>query len=218
MKQLAKAIGVFLFLQMTAISPAKDGDWQQWTESRFATKITDELSTSFRYEQRLEEDASKFALNIFEQLFNWQVDKTWDVHVGYRRTERYEPVASANNDCVASAVMKVPLTDEMTLSNRFRFQFVVPEGINPWHTIYRNRTDLRAKLEIQKFKFEPFLFEEWFINIDDGQLDQNRAAVGVGFPITEELTADFSFMRLDRKTSKGWEWHPVGLVSLKVNF
>ena len=208
-----------MLLLVPAVLNAKNGDWQQWTESRFVYKINDDFDASFRYEQRLEEDASRFAVNIFEPIFTWHQSKNWDFNVTYRRFERYEPAASANNEATTAVTLKLPISKELDFSNRFRFQFVVPEGSGPdWYTLYRNKTELRAKLKVEDFEFQPFIWEELFVNIDEGLIDQNRAAVGVGFPITEELVADFAFMRLDRKTAAGWEWHPIGLVSLKVVF
>ena len=64
----------------------------------------------------------------------------------------------------------------------------------------------------------PFVFEEWFFNLAQGEFVQNRAGLGIGVPIVPHWLARVYWMRLDERVGNQWEWHPVVGIQVQTQF
>lgn len=197
---------------------AEDGDWQMWNDVQYSQTLGYGLDMVVRYEQRFEEDISEYSYYELEPMVYWRYSPRWDFALSYERDERLKPENEIDNLAAAVAVLKIPLKD-WYLTNQFRTEWVVPEADeNDWKTVYRNRTGLATVWKLGAKEFVPYLSEEFFYNIQDGTFTESRLQAGLGFPIVPHWMASVYFMRLDRRTADGWEWHPVVGIEVLARF
>lgn len=207
-------------------SQADDGDWQQWTDLSWTQNLGSGMDLGLRWHGRLEDDFSEFAYTEVEPMLNWRHSPRWDFAISYERDQRIEPMDEAMDVAAVAATVKLPKqpwriipTLNWMLSNRFRFDFAVPEMEDAdWQPIFRNLTQWQAKWKWGAREWVPYLAEEWFVNLDRGELVQNRLSVGVGLPIVPHWMARLYWMRLDEKINDTWEWHPVVGASIETSF
>lgn len=211
-------------LLLSPLVRAGDGDWQQWSQISYLQKLDYGLDASLRFEPRLDEDFSRFYYYELEPMLNWRYSPRWDFSLSYERDEfleprtEDEPETDIDNLAALATTLKIPL-DDWFVSNQFRFEWVVPQtGDREWSTNYRNRTEVRATWQWGSKELVPYLFEEWFYNIQEGEFIQNRAGVGIGVPIVPHWMAKVYFMRFDERTMNGWEWHPVLGIQVDTQF
>ena len=83
---------------------------------------------------------------------------------------------------------------------------------------YRNKISIKAPWKFTKFEIQPYLSDEIFILMDDGQrLNQNRISVGLGMTITKNLKAEIYYMFQSSKSLKWTEANVLG-TKLKLAF
>ncbi|MCI0540212.1 MAG: DUF2490 domain-containing protein [Verrucomicrobiales bacterium] len=223
-RTLSKALALTLLMALATTVRAGDGDWQQWSQISYLQKLDYSLETSLRFEPRLDDDFSRFYYYELEPMLNWRYSPRWDFAVSYERDEfleqrtEDEPETKIDNLATLGATLKIPLKD-WKISNLFRAEWVVPQtGDEDWSTNYRNRTEVKTTWRWGSKELEPYLFEEWFYNFQEGEFIQNRAGVGIGVPIVEHWMAKVYFMRFDERTMNGWEWHPVLGIQVDAQF
>jgi hypothetical protein len=197
---------------------SEDGDWQAWTEASWSQKFDYGLELGLRFEGRMEEDFSSFNYYEIEPMVNWRYSPRWDFTVGYERDERFEPMEEVSHVPNVAATMKLPL-NRYFLSNRFRMDYMIPEeSEESEQTIYRNRTQFQMDWKWGSKMLVPFIFDEWFLNLNETEITENRAGIGIGIPIVPHWTAQLYWMRLDEKVGQEWEWHPVIGAQLQLVF
>jgi hypothetical protein len=221
-------LALTIVLSLLAPSPvlAGDGDWQQWSEASWIQTLGSGFDVGMRWEGRWEEDVSRFAYYEVEPMLVWRYSPRWDFGIGYERDERIAPAEEIDHVPNISATLRIPRqpfriipTLDWRASNRSRMDFMVPEEDDmDWRPVYRNRTDLEARWKWGSKELVPFLFEEWFVDVDHGGFSQNRFGVGIGVPIVPHWMARAYWMRLDEKIQGAWEWHPVVGVQIEAQF
>jgi len=221
-----KIITVLLLWGGVVHLSADDGDWQQWTEVSWTQNLGSGFDAGLRWEGRWEDDISKFAYYELEPMLTWRYSPRWDFALGYERDERIKPAEEITHVPNIAATFRIhsqpwkliPVLD-WRLSNRSRMEFMVPEDSGrDWQPIYRNRTDWDARWRWGSRELIPFVFEEWFFNMDGGDFAQNRFGVGIGMPIVPHWVARVYWMRLDEKVGNQWEWHPVFGFQIQAQF
>lgn len=207
-------------LVIGAIAKAVDGDWQMWNDQFYTQNLGYGVDAVLRAEQRWEEDIGRLGYFELEPMVNWRYSPRWDFTLGYERDERLSPEEEREIDNMAAAAvtLKVPLRD-WNIRNRFRFESVVPESDEMnWSEVYRNRTEINTIWRWGSRELVPYLAEEVFVHIQNGELTQSRMEAGVGIPIVPHWMARVYFMRFDEKTAEGWQWHPVLGVQVEAQF
>ncbi|MBI4028322.1 MAG: DUF2490 domain-containing protein [Verrucomicrobia bacterium] len=209
-----------------AVGMGADGDWQQWTEAAWVQNLGNGLDAGLRIEGRWENDFTEFAYLEVEPMLTWRHSPRWDFTMGYERDERIEPMEESANVPNLAATLRLPRQPwklipvlDWRLSNRFRVDFMVPESAEmDWQPVYRNRTDCEARWRWGAKELIPFIFDEWFFNLDKGDFVQNRVGIGIGIPIVPHWLARIYWMRLDERVGDRWEWHPVVGVQIQTQF
>lgn len=224
------ACSTFLALVMMLVGEerlrADDGDWHEWSEASWTQRLGSGFDAGLRLETRLEDDISQFSYYEVEPMVTWRYSPRWDFTMAYERDERLRPKEEVIHDPNLSAVLRIPRQPyrlfpvlDWRFSNRFRMDFMVPENeMQDWQLVYRNRTDWEARWRWGSKELVPFVFEEWFYNLDQGDLVENRLGIGLGVPIASHWMARIYFMRDDIKIDGHWEWHPVLGLQIQTQF
>lgn len=216
----AHRLRVAVLAAMLAVLPmvhAKDGDWQQWSEASWVQTLGNGLDVGLRWEGRWEEDISQFAYHETEAMLTWRHSPRWDFTLGYERDERLKPMEEVDHVPNIGAVLRIPRQPwkiipvlDWRASNRFRVDFMVTEDESrDWTPVYRNRTDWEARWRWGSKELVPFIFDEWFVDLDRREFTRNRVGMGLGVPIVPHWLARLYWMRVDEKVNETWEWHPV---------
>lgn len=219
--------GVLWMSWFTAISlKANDGDWQQWTDASWIQTLGNSLDVGLRWEGRWEEDISTFSYYEVEPMLIWRYSPRWDFGVGYERDERLKPMEDVEHVPNVSAMLKIPRQPwrlipifDWRFTNRFRMDFMVSENnAQDWAPVYRNRTDWEARWRWGSKELVPFVFDEWFVDLNQREFTENRAGLGIGVPIVPHWMARLYWMRHDEKVQGVWTWHPVVGVQIDTQF
>lgn len=221
-----RAVMLAAGLAVLPMSRAADGDWQQWSEASWTQNIGHSLDLGLRWEGRWEEGMSRFAYFETEPVLTWRHSPRWDFTLGYERDERIAPMGEVDHVPNVSATARLPRqpwrlfpTLDWRFDNRFRADFMVPEETGrDWTPVYRNRSEMEGRWKVGAVEMVPFLFDEWFLDMKDGALTQNRMGVGLGWPILRHWMVRAYWMRLDEKIAGAWEWHPVTGIQVWAQF
>jgi hypothetical protein len=202
--------GVIFILASGCCVKASNGDFQQWTDLYWSQILDYGLQPSFRFESRFEKDASEFSYYEIEPMLNWRYSPRWEFALGFERDERVEiedeeEIVNIPN---INVLLKLSLKKWLA-TNLFRMEFMFPEREEDSSVTYRNRTQLQTTWMMGAQQITPFVFEEWFLNLNEAEITQNRCGIGVGTTIVPHWMAQLYLMRLDEKMGESWEWHPV---------
>jgi hypothetical protein len=205
-------LGVILFpLKLTA------EDFQLWINHSWSQNFDYGLQPSLRFEPRFENDVSDFSYYEIEAMLNWRYSPRWDFAIAYERDERLLPDTEISHVPNISSTLKLPLRNWF-VSNLFRFEFMLPESDEDSRITYRNRTQLEYRRKFGSKEIVPFVFEEWFLDLNEVEIVQNRAGIGIGYPVVPHWIIQAYFMRLDEKVANEWNWHPVFGIQLLAQF
>jgi hypothetical protein len=209
-------ISLLAFIMATVnISHAANQEWQQWTELSYSQTVDYSLQPSLRLEMRFEDDLSEFAYYEVEPMLTWRYSPRWDFAVGYERDHRIEPMEEIDHVPNLNAWMKVPLK-EWTVLNRFRTEFVFPEADEDERFVYRNRTELQKRWKMGGKEVSAYVFDEWFLNFNEGEITENRAGVGFSYPVAPHWNFQAYLMRMDNFATD--EWNPVLGLQIQTMF
>jgi hypothetical protein len=199
-----------------------DGDWELWTEASWSQRLDYGLELGMRSELRFERNISEMAYYETEAMLTWHYSPRWDFAMGYERDEKIAPDEEVAHVPSLAATLKIPRPPfklipilDWSFASRLRTDFMVPEEDRAkWEAVLRNRTGFDAEWRWGSKQIKPFLFDEWFFGTRRGEIVQNRFGLGVGIPLVAHWDLNVSWMRVDRKTPAGWEWHPV--INLQI--
>lgn len=205
---------ILIFMCRTSLK-SESGTGQQWTEWSYSQTIQYSLQPSLRLEMRFEDDLSEFAYYEIEPMILWRYSPRWDFAVGYERDQRLEPMEEIDHAPNINAWLKIPMK-EWTVIHRFRLEWVLPESNENDRVVFRNRTEWHKRWTWGHKDISTYIFEEWFLNTNEGEISENRAGIGFSYPINPHWSLQAYFMRMDQFTIN--EWNPVLGLQLQTSF
>jgi hypothetical protein len=69
---------------------------------------------------------------------------------------------------------------------------------------FRNKTTVKLPFKVTKFNLQPYIAEEWFINLGDNNVNQNRLSCGFSFNLAKNINASVFYMYKTSKITGGW--------------
>lgn len=205
---------------------ADQGPFQSWLTVSYSQRLDYSLEFMMEGESRFQgEDPEWNRLELMPQLI-WHYSPRYDFGIGYEnnRTEFMDDMESVGNEGFLFVTVKLPVR-EWTFSSRQRFQAGVEEMEDMEETTAMFRHLVRVQYDNghMPLKLVPYLENEWFFNLMDGYLSQNRVRAGLGYPVNSHVMVDVYGMRLDEwKEMEGMPdphvWLPVFGVSLNLEF
>ncbi|NQU94682.1 MAG: DUF2490 domain-containing protein [Candidatus Omnitrophica bacterium] len=211
------ALTVILFLSGACFA-FDDGDFQYWNTENISYKINEDWKIKVEEEFRFGDGVSDFYYQHSDVGVTYAGLAEWlDVGVNYRLAfEEGSNGWEYENRPHFNATLKHK-TDGFSLSNRGRLEWRMPENSNTkWR--YRNKFTVGYPLELDQFKFTPYVADEVFVDFDAGELNRNRLYAGANFKIIKNLSLDVFYLWQFSKKSKHWISYNVLGTKIKLLF
>lgn len=189
-----------LFVLSIGISQAKaqanEEATQLWWMAGVEQRLDYALGVRVETETRMAVDGSLFRRNEIRTLLTWEYSPRHAFLLGYENslTERPEELEDGH-DLIAAWDVKVPVQD-WYLTSRQRIQYGYEGEMETG--LFRHRVDLMWMNSRLPFRLTPYLFNEWFLDVLEGEMRQNRVGLGLRYPVSENIGVGVFGMRWDR--------------------
>lgn len=194
-----------------------DGDWQFWNTDGVEYKLSDKV--------KLSADAEVYFGDDMTDFYYWHVQPgacvtiaPWlEAGVNYRYLEEKKNGEWMTENRPAMFGTLIQKIAGFSISDRNMLEYRSREDTDDtWR--YRNKLRVVAPLKLTKFEIQPYVDEEIYVDLDDKELNQNRASAGLASKPLKNLKADVYYMKkMDWKNGDWLETNILGL-SLKLCF
>jgi hypothetical protein len=106
---------------------------------------------------------------------------------------------------------------DLSISNRSRLEwrdFEIKEEV--WR--YRNKSTVKLPLKLTKLNLQPYIAEEWFVNLGDDNINQHRLYSGFSCKIAKNINSSIYYAWKTSKISGGWRDTNIIGVQFKILF
>jgi len=212
-------------LAMLAVCPfsARAGDdapFESWLMMNWNQRLPYALEADLDVEQRFSAEGRAWIHSeVTPQLF-WNYSPTWKFGLGYQNRIQWfddggHVTQTTANEAVLTALARIPLAD-WHLSSRQRVQLGEKDGELSAFFRHQVRLEWRGNFPL---RLVPFVADEWFLNMTNGEVFQNRLMAGIGYQINPAVRAEVFGMRFDRWNDLGeHSVTPVLGVKLEASF
>lgn len=219
--QVSIAAVFFILLAQTALSQtaAPEEDTQSWNEVQIAVPVNKKLDFNLSAQLR------------FGRNFRNFVDENLSVGTGFTyKPSKYLQFApsysyivnrpSGNRNAYENrlnlpATIISPKFHGFTVSNRNLFERRWRKPANSWR--YRNRLQIERVFKPKNFEFRLFATDEVFYDFRVKHWTRNRFTIGVGKPISKQLSLDVYYLRQNDGRSRPGDLHVIG-TGLRIRF
>jgi hypothetical protein len=215
-KAIFVIIGLTLFLA-AQVYAYDDGDFQVWNTDSEELKINQYAKIAFEQEFRWGGSAKEFYYQHYDVGFFYNLQKYLNVGGGYRHVlSKSKGKFLIENEPYITATLLWDLAG-FKFEDRSRLEYNhFDYKDDTWR--YRNKFTLKAPWKFTALQIQPYLSDEIFILMDDGQrLNQNRFSAGLGMSITKNLKAEIYYMLVSAKSAKWLDANVLG-TKLKIAF
>jgi hypothetical protein len=189
-----------------------------WSSQGISQRLDYGLELSFENEQRLSTAKGEtFRSEMVSPSLIWHYSPRYDFQVGYEGEMDWDAEGKLEVDHLGFVVatVKVPY-GKWNLTSRQRLDAGDREG----QTVSDFRHTLRLETEIFSKRWVPFVNDEWFLDLVEGRVAENRAQMGVLYRWNRAWESEIYGMRRDlwekdsRDSSYGW----IFGVNLRAKF
>jgi len=191
-----------------------DGDFQYWNTESVSWKIKDHWKMKLEEAFRWGDDASDFYYHHSDIGITYSGLTDWlDVGLNYRYIiEEKKDDWRHENRPYLNITFKGTLND-FKVSNRSRLEYREKDiSDDAWR--YRNKSSLK----FTKWKIQPYLADEIFVDFEKEELNRNRIYSGFSFKIFKNLKGEIYYFWQTSKSSDKWKDMNVFGTKLKLSF
>lgn len=205
---LSICLGVFLG---TMASAYQDGDWQFWSSGSIEGHLTESWKLKLEQQFRLGDTMEDLYYRYTDIGITWRVvpwfNCGWNYAQLYQKKKgiwREENRPHVNGTLIWKGY-GVKLEDRNRLERRIR------EGAeNIW--MFRNRLKLGFSIKLTELDVQPYLADEIFVYLDEGEFSRNRVSSGLSGQLMSFLNADIFYLWQSSRASENWtDEHVIGL-------
>lgn len=213
-------ISAFLILFAQVVQSqtvAPQDDTQSWNEVQIAIPINKKLDLNISGQLRFGRNISDFVDERAGIGFTFKPNKYLQIHPSYT----YIATQPVRNRTAYENRLNLPVTiispkfRGFTVSNRNLVERRWRKPVNSWR--YRNRLQIERTFKPKKFEFRLFASDEIFYDFSVKDWVRNRFTVGVGKPISRQLSFDVYYLRQNDGRSRPGDLHVIG-TGLRIRF
>jgi hypothetical protein len=209
------ALIICLGLFIASESLAEDGDWQLWNTESIEGAFAEDWKVKLEEEFRIGDNMEELYYHHTDGGLNYKLTDLFSVSLNYRQIfEKTKEEWKEENRPHINGTIKWKWQD-FALEDRNRFEYRIRAGKeNVWR--YRNRFAITFPVKRAKFDIKPYLADEVFLDLDEGEFSRNRLYAGIEAKLMKHLGADIFYLWQTSKKDKDWiDFNIVG-VKLKV--
>ncbi|MFZ5806287.1 MAG: DUF2490 domain-containing protein [Verrucomicrobiota bacterium] len=154
--------------------------FQNWLTLNLGQRLDYALEAMVEYENKWQDDEPTWKEFFLEPSLVWHYSPRYDFAVGYMWTEMHEAQDNHSwHEAILAGTVKLPVK-EWKFSSRQRFQFGSLEDQFTW--MFRQLTRVEYdNAWLQRIR--PFIADEWFYDIEEEFLSENRFYGGINYEI-----------------------------------
>jgi hypothetical protein len=196
---------------------SRSGDLEYWHTHSVSVDINKDFVFTASEELRFgRHNGNPYLHNVdlgiaYKGLADW-------LDLGFNFKKEYEKDSSGKfrheNRPHLNITVKGKLFDLPT-SNRSRLEwrdFETKEEV--WR--YRNRTTVKLPLKLTRLNLQPYVAEEWFVNLGEDNINQNRLFSGFSFKLSKDINGSIFYLWKTSKISGGWR--DTNVIGTQFNF
>ncbi len=181
------------------------GNMEYWQTQGFNVDINKDFAFTVSQELRFGRHEGSLYLHnvdlgiVYKGLAEW-------LDLGFNFKKEYEKDSSGKfrheNRPNLNITVKGKLFD-LPFSNRSRLawrDFETKEEV--WR--YRNKSTVKLPLKLTKLDLQPYVAEEWFVNLGEDNINQNRLYSGFSCKLAKNLSGNIFYLWKTSKTPGGW--------------
>jgi hypothetical protein len=193
---------------------------QVWLNGLLSQRLDYGLELAIETEQRFSSGERFYdRYEITPQLI-WHYSPRYDFSIGYEENRQWTAnhTETAGHEAFATVTLKYQMRDWL-LTSRQRIQYGV-DNDEETSGVFRQRTQLSYELPRLPWRLKPFLADEWFYDIENGNdITENRLQLGVSYQINRAWRIEVYGMRLDQWNDEGnLTTTPVTGINVNVSF
>lgn len=195
----------------------EDGDFQVWHTENQEARVCKDTTLALEEEFRFGDDASEFFYHHYDAGLLYDVNKNLSLGVNYRQVYELKGDKFKGEERPhISAILKGDLGGfQLDDRNRLEYRHFNYQS-DFWR--YRNKFTARFPWKFTKFKIQPYLADEIFVDFKETDFSRNRFYSGLGFNLTKNIKADVYYLLQVNKSSGKWTKANVLGTKLKVVF
>ncbi|MFH1066562.1 MAG: DUF2490 domain-containing protein [bacterium] len=183
---------IFIFCPETKAA----GPFQSWLMIGVSQRLDYSLEANVEWENHWSEKKPAWRQSQVEPSLTWHYSPRYDFGVGYMWTEDWpeQNMNDSMHEGLFFGTIKADLKNWM-LTSRQRFQF--GEMDDETTGMFRQKTRAEYRAEWLPFRIRPFATDEWFLDLMDGYVSENRFYGGLSYAINRAWMVEIYGMRLD---------------------
>ncbi|MHC4343350.1 MAG: DUF2490 domain-containing protein [Planctomycetota bacterium] len=207
---MEKATGAKLFSIVSLVTIVVFGgicraDVEYWQSNHLRFDLNEDFAITAEEEFRVGSDRGGFYLHNVEAGMVYKSLADW-LDAGFSFKKEYQKDLGGKwrheNRPLVQLTFKGRVLD-MVASNRIRLEYRDLEVVDDaWRL--RNKFTVMFPHMLTGLNLQPYVADEFFIRLDDDNINQNRLYSGFGFNVTENLDLRFYYMWRTGRTSRGW--------------
>jgi Protein of unknown function (DUF2490) len=218
-QKLSLVVVALVLFQIVKLYAYDDGDFQIWNTDVEEVQLKKDLKLAFEQEFRWANNASEFYYQHYDAGLTYALSKSWSVGAGYRQIysrTALAPWQSESDPYTFLTYFGELLGFKFDDRNRFEYQYFSYKSDTGR---YRNKLTIKPSWKLTKFEIQPFISDEAFIVMGDGQgFNQNRLSGGLSFSVMKNLKAEVYYMLFSSKAGSRWKDYNVLGTKIKIIF
>ena len=182
-----------------------NGNLEYWQTQGFNVDINKDFAFTVSQELRFGRHEGDLYLHnvdlgiVYKSLAEW-------LDLGFNFKKEYEKDSSGKfrhenrpnlNITVKGKLFDLPFNNRSRLAWR---DFETKEEV--WR--YRNKSTVKLPLKLTKLNLQPYVAEEWFVNLGDDNINQNRLYSGFSCKLAKNLSGSIFYLWKTNKIPGGW--------------
>lgn len=197
----------------------EDEGFQFWTSVGASLDINKDWKCTFEEEFRLGDDGGHFYYHHSDLGFTYKGLADW-LDLGFNYRQVYEEDSAGEwrvehrphlNLTVKSRIF------DLDVSNRARIEYRDREvKQDVWR--YRHKVTVKLPFELTNLKLKPYVADEFFITLNDDNVDRNRVYSGASFALAKNIEANIYYLWQASRTTTEWQGINVLGTQLRIRF
>jgi hypothetical protein len=195
------------------------GDLQYWATTSLNFDLDKDWAVSLEEQFRLENDTGNLFYYHTDLGLTYKGFAEWlDLGLNFRQVDQKDSSGTFRNENRPhiNLTVKSKLLG-LDVSNRARLEYRDREvAQDSWR--YRHQTTVKFPLQISEWKLQPYMADEFFINLGEDNVSRNRVFSGFLFKVSQNLKGSIFYMWERKKISGGRQDANIIGGNLKLYF
>ena len=206
-------ISMLFFLQNAICQD--DEDWQLWTAAGLEYKLRNGITSKFIQEFRFQDDMCDHSQYFSDIGIKFDINKWLDLSANFRihNTKKSDDDWQKEYRPYIAAILKwgFPFLE---FSDRNRVEVRDKDIDVRTYANYRNKLTIKTVNKWTPIELQPYIADEIYYDLPDGELNQNRVFIGVKSGFCEFLKGDFYY--LWKTSEKNEEWIDNNVIRFEI--